>query len=223
MAQIEKNTLQFLRELKENNHRPWFQQHKPRYETGRDNVKSFLNVLEMEMNKTDDIEGSKLFRIYRDVRFSKDKTPYKSSFSMFLIRRKPDLRGGYYVKIGADEGFIGCGFWRPNSADLKLIREHIASDAGELRKIISEKKFVNTFETLDGDQVKTAPKGYSKDHPAIDLLRYKQFLVSKKYSIKEVSSANFVKAVVKDFQAIRPFFNYMSYILGHDLDGVPLY
>ena len=221
--QIEKTTLQFLKQLKSNNNRPWFQENKPKYEASQANIKAFLGALELEMNKKDDIEKSKLFRIYRDVRFSKDKTPYKSNFSMSLSRRKPYLRGGYYLSIGPQESFIGCGFWMPNSADIKLIRDHIAQDDKPLRKIIKAKKFMDTFGTLDGEQIKTAPKGFSKDHPAIDLLRYKQFLVSKKYSDKEVLDPSFLKVVVKDFGSIRPFFDYMSQILGHDLDGVPLY
>ena len=223
MASISKKTISFLSELKDNNHREWFQENKPRFLEAQEEAKSFLKSWETEMNKYDDIEAAKLFRIYRDVRFSKDKTPYKSSFNMSMSRRKPHLRGGYYVSIGADEGFIGCGFWGPNSADLKRIREHIASDASEIKKIISESNFTKVFGTLDGEKVKTAPKGYAKDHPSIEFLRYKQFLASKKYSKKEMTASSFLSKVVSDFQAIRPFFDYMSYILGHDLDGVPSY
>jgi uncharacterized protein (TIGR02453 family) len=223
MASISKDTLLFLSDLKENNHRPWFQENKARFDHAKENVSLFLQNLESEMNKTDEIDHAKLYRIYRDVRFSKDKTPYKSSLSMYLSRRKPELRGGYYVSIGADEGFIGCGFWGPNTADLNRIREHISSEPDELRKIINEKIFLKTFKTLDGNQLKTSPRGYAKDHPAVDLLRYKQYLASKRYNTDEMLKPGFYKKVAKDFQAIRPFFDYMSYILGHDLNGVPIY
>jgi len=220
---IHKKTHKFLKDLTKNNNRQWFQEHKDQYDIVHQNAKDFMNALNDEMNKIDRIEKSKLFRIYRDVRFSKDKTPYNPAFRMSYTREKPYLRGGYYLGIGPTETFLGAGFWNPSPADLRLIRYNIAQDAKPLRKIMKAKKFVDTFGEMHGDQVKSAPKGYAKDHHNIDLLRYKQLVVSKHYSVKDTMDNSFIKQVAKDFKVVRPFFDYMSDILGHDLNGEPLY
>ncbi len=220
---ISKKTIKFVTDLSKNNNRTWFQDHKAQYDVAQQNAKDFMADLTDELSKHDRIEKSKLFRIYRDVRFSKDKTPYNPAFRMSFNREKPYLRGGYYLGISPTETFLGAGFWNPAPADLKLIRDHIAQDATPLRKLFKAKKFVDTFGAIGGDQVKSAPKGYSKDHPNIDLLRFKQLVVSKTYTKAETTAEGFVTQVAKDFRAIRPFFDYMSDILGHDLNGEPLY
>ena len=222
-AQIQSSTFKFLRDIRKNNNRNWFNDNKLKYQSARENVKEFLTALESEMNKFDEIEKTKLFRIYRDVRFSKDKTPYNSHFSMSLSRAGHFRRGGYFLKVTPGNTHIAGGFWAPNPRDMKLIRDHISTDPKPLRKIINSKSFKDTFGTLIGEQVKTAPKGYSKDDPAIDLLRYKQLFVSKKIPDKHVTAPTFLKEVVSTYKKMEPFFNYMTDILTHDLNGVPLY
>lgn len=216
----------FLKELKANNDRSWFADHKPRYQEEHQHIITFADALITEMNKHDKIEtpsGKKsLFRIYRDTRFSKDKTPYKIHFSGQLKRATKLLRGGYYFHIQPGGSFIAGGFWAPNSPDLKRIREDIAFDDKPLRKIINDTTFVDTFGSLKGDTVKTAPKGFSKEHPAIDLIRHKQFVVTKEFSDKEVQSASFLPAVVTAFGHLRPFFDYMSEVLTTDANGLPI-
>lgn len=223
MSVISKETLAFLSKIEKNNNRPWFEKNKSLYEIAHTNIKDFQEALVTEMTKVDDIESQKIFRIYRDVRFSKDKTPYNAQFKLSMTRKKPFLRGGYFLAIGPKESFTAAGFWNPNPHDLKLIRENIAVDDKPLRKIIKAKKFKDTYQTLDGDAVKTAPKGFAKDHHAIDLIRHKQFIVSKNYTKKQTLEKSFIKDVVKDYKAIRPFFDYMSEILTHNLNGEPLY
>ena len=223
MTQIDKSALKFLKDIAKNNNRDWFTKNKPRYQEAQVNLKAFLADLEKEMNKNDEIEKTKLFRIYRDVRFSKDKTPYNGHFSMSLSRAGKFRRGGYFLKIKPGETFLAAGFWNPESSDMKLIRSHIASDAKPLRKIINSKKFKDYFGELEGEQLKSAPRGFDKDHKDLDLLRYKQFIVTKHFKDSEVTSDSFLKEIVKGYKNIRPFFNYMSDILTHDLDGVPLY
>lgn len=222
MSIITKKEFDFLKDIKKNNNRDWFAKNKPRYEESYNNVKAFFSALETEMVKHDMIEKTKVYRIYRDVRFSKDKTPYKSSLSGGFRRQKPALRGGYYVHIEPGASMVGGGFWGPESSDLKLIRSHIAADDKQIRKVLKAKKFVDTWGELNGNQLKTAPKGYPKDHPAIDLLRFKQMYVSRHLSDKEVLSKDFVKNVNSYFKTLRPYFNYMSDILSHDLNGVSL-
>ena len=220
---IDKSTIQFLKKLKKNNTREWFHDNKASYKQAHDNFKSVIADVETEMNKIDVIEKVKHFRIYRDVRFSKDKTPYNTHFSASISREGAHRRGGYYLRISTEGHFIVGGFWNPEPKDMKLIRGHIAAEPNRLRKVLKSKTFTNYFGELHGEQVKTAPKGFSKDDKAIDLLRYKQLLAHKQIKEGDVVAANYVKEVVKTFKAMHPFFNYMTDILTHDLDGIPLY
>lgn len=223
MISVEKSTLKFLKDLGKNNTREWFNDHRDEYEDVKTNAKAFLADLEAEMNKTDVIEKTKLFRIHRDVRFSKDKTPYNTHISMSMSREGALRRGGYYLRITPGASVVACGFWAPNAEDLKLIRSHISADSKPLRKILGSKKFKDVFGSLEGEQVKTAPRGFDKYHPDLDLIRHKQLIVTKSFSDKEVLDPKFMKEVVNSYKAIRPFFDYMSDILTHDLNGVPLY
>lgn len=223
MAQIEKSTFKFLKDIRKNNNREWFHENKPVYTEANTNMKDFLSHIEEELNKIDVIEKKKLFRIYRDVRFSKDKTPYNSHFSMSLGREGAFRRGGYFLKVTPGGSMVGGGFYNPNPKDIKLIRDHISVDDKPLRKVLAAKKFKDTFGVLMGDQVKSAPRGYDKDHPSIDLLRYKSMYVFKSFKDSEVLSPKFSSEVIKVYKAIQPFFQYMTDILTHDLDGVPLY
>ena len=224
---ISKEGLDFLKKIKKNNNREWFTDHKDEYLISHQNAIIFADGLIELMNKQDDIEtvsGKKsLYRIYRDVRFSKNKTPYKTHWGGYLTRATNQLRGGYYFHIEPGNSFVGGGFWQPNSEDLKRIRTNIDGDDTGLRAVLSDIKFKKTFGELLGDQVKTAPQGYKKDHPSIDLLRYKQFLVMKKFTDKEVLDEGFTKEVIKTYSAMRPFFDHMSEVLTTDANGEPLY
>jgi len=220
---IAKSTIDFCKKLEKNNNREWFKAHDPIYRAALENVKAFQKKLSSEMDKIDEIDKQKMYRIYRDVRFSKDKTPYNPDFRLSFSREGAHRRGGYYLRIAPKETYVACGFWGPEPKDLKLIRDHIALDDKPLRKILKSKKFKEHFGSLQGDQVKSAPKGFSKDHPAIDLLRFKQMYVSRKIDNKVVFTDAFVKEIIKSYKAIRPYFDYMSEILTHDLNGVPLY
>ncbi len=225
--QIQPSNLEFLKNLSENNDRDWFNAHKDQYLHAHENLIFFADAVLAEMQQIDNIEtptGKKsLHRIYRDVRFSKNKAPYKNNWSGSFKRATDLLRGGYYFHIDADSAFIGGGFWGPSPADLKRIRQEIAANPEELRAILADKTFKDTFGVLQGEQVKTAPKGYKKDHPAIDLLRFKRLYVAKKFTKKEVLSPDFYLNVADTFKKMRPFFDYMSEVLTTDENGVPLF
>jgi uncharacterized protein (TIGR02453 family) len=224
---IEKSTLDFLRKLSANNNREWFAVHKGKYEAAKENAEQFVDALIAKMNVHDQLEtpsGKKsLYRIYNDVRFSKDKAPYTGRFSGYLRRQKPSLRGGYYFWIRPGNSAIGCGFAYPNPDDLKRIRQDIEINYKDWTRMLKAKNIVSTFGTMEGDQVATAPRGYQNDHPAIALLRYKQFWFERSFSDKEVLSVDFLNEINKSFKAIRPFFNYMSEVLTTDLNGEPLH
>lgn len=224
LPQVHKSGFDFLNALKKNNNRDWFNAHKATFEAEQNLMVVFAEALLQALSTHDEIEtpsGKKsLHRIYRDTRFSADKTPYKTNWSGHYRRATKYRRGGYYFHIEPGNTFIAGGFWGPNPADLKRIRDDIAFDAAPLRKVINSRTFKDTFGTLKGEQVKTAPKGYPADHEAIDLLRYKQFLLIKKFSDKEVLSEDFLKAVNQVFKNMRPFLDYMSEVLSTDANGL---
>lgn len=217
-----KNTFDFLVQLAENNNKQWFADYKNEFDELNKKSKVFFTSIFDELNKTDDIEEMKMFRIYRDVRFSKDKTPYKTHFSCAFVRKKPQLRGGYYLHLQPNESFIGGGFWDPNPEDLLRIRKEFEYDAQSINKIINEEQFIKTFGSLQGEELKSAPKGFDKNHKNIHLIKKKQFLVMKKYINEEVFADDFQSKVVKDFQVMRPFFDYMSDVLTTDSNGVSI-
>ena len=222
MNTINPDVLTFYKSLSENNNRKWFENEKSRFKSLESEVKAFNNTVKNGLERTDNIEKVKMFRIYRDVRFSKDKTPYKTHFGTSFHRKKPNLRGGYYIHIAPNKSFIATGFWNPNPLDLLRIRKELEIDAQELRDILAAFDLKKVWGDLKGDFVKTAPKGFSKDHPNIDLIRQKQYLFIKNFEDKSVLSSDFQKHVIDNFTSIRPFFDYMTNVLTTDLNGVSL-
>jgi uncharacterized protein (TIGR02453 family) len=220
---IPASVFEFLTDIKNNNNREWFAENKKRYQDQHELVVSFADALIDKMQTVDSIEtpsGKKsIFRIYKDVRFSKDKSPYKINIGGHMSRATKYLRGGYYFHIEPGNCFVGGGFWSPSPEDLKHIREQIAADPEPLRAILASKEFTFHFGELQGEKLKSAPKGFDKNHPAIDLINYKQFLISKKLTDKEVMSDNYLETLFETFKAMRPFFDYMSEILTTDLNG----
>jgi len=221
-----RNTFKFLTKLDKNNNRNWFQENKGMYEKSHQEMLNFADRLLAEMNNHDIIEtasGKKsLFRIYRDVRFGKDKTPYKTNWGGGMRRASAERRGGYYYQVGPKGSFVMGGFFGPNKEDLLHIRRQIAQDADPLRDIINSNRFKEFFGMLNGSQLKTAPKGFDKDHPEIDLLRYKQLILRHDFTSEEVSNNDFPIIASSAFSQMRPFLDYMSEILTTDLNGQSL-
>ncbi len=223
-ATVSKDVFSFFKKLEKNNNRDWFNANKPEFKAIEKDVKAFYNSIFENLNMHDDIDKLKIFRIYRDVRFSKNKLPYKTHFGGSFHRTKPRLRGGYYLHIQPNnESFIATGFWEPAKEDLLRIRKEFEMDDAEIRDILANRDFNSIWgNTFVGDEVKTAPKGFSKEHKAIDLIKKKQYIFTKKYTDKEVLSAHFITEVDQAFKAIRPFFDYMSDVLTTDLNGVSM-
>jgi uncharacterized protein (TIGR02453 family) len=225
-TQIDKATFDFLKALNRNNNRDWFQQHKSTVQKAQDNVGGFLDALMAEMNKHDRLETRSgkqcLYRIYNDVRFSADKTPYNPRFAGSFRRIKPWLRGGYYFWLKPGASRVGCGFTYPNAEDLTRVRHDIATNYGDWKKLLANKKLVSTFGAMCGDQVKTAPRGFAKDDPAIELLRFKQYWFEHHFTDAEVLSPKFLQHANQTFKNIRPFFDYMTEVLTTDANGVSL-
>ena len=223
---IHRSGFDYLQKLKKNNHRDWFNDNKATYQKELEQVELFAEALLRELNKHDEIEtpsGKKsLHRIYRDIRFSNDKTPYKTNWSGNFKRATKYRRGGYYFHLEPGNSYLAGGFWAPNAPDIKRVRDEIAFDAAPLRKILKSKTFTNTFGALQGEQLKTAPKGFDAGHEAIDLLRYKQFLLIRRFSDKEVLGEGFLNEANATYRNMRPFFDYLSEVLTTDTNGLEL-
>ena len=220
---VQNRALEFLKKLALNNNRDWFNEHKKEFKSVEADIKIVYNTVFNNLKVHDDVDTMKLFRIYRDVRFSKNKLPYKTHFGGSFSRVKPALRGGYYLHIAPnDESFIATGFWEPNKEDLLRIRKEIEMDEEEMRGIINQSSLKDIWGNLIGDELVSAPRGFDKNHKAIDLIRKKQYIFTKKFTDKDVLSEDFIYEVNIAFKAIRPYFNYMSDVLTTDLNGESL-
>jgi uncharacterized protein (TIGR02453 family) len=219
---INKEVLNFLKDLEKNNNREWFDAHKTTFKKHETAVRQVFSAVLEKFKAHDDIEKLKMFRIYRDVRFSKDKTPYKSHIAGSFIRNGAKLRGGYYMHIKPGNTFIAAGFWEPNKEDLFRIRKELALDADEFREIISNVSFKKIWGDLEGDELKTAPKGFDKGHKNIDLIKKKQFIFTRNFTDEAVLATDFADKITNSFVTLKPYFDLMSDILTTDLNGESL-
>jgi uncharacterized protein (TIGR02453 family) len=221
---IPASSLDFLNTLKQNNNREWFNNHKDEFAEQQLFIEKFADLLLAGLNEHDLIEtpsGKKsLYRIYRDARFSANKTPYKTHWSGHFTRATKQRRGGYYFHIEPGNTYIAGGFQNPGPPDLKRIRDDINFDDMPLRAILNSKSFISAFGTLQGDKVQTAPKGFTAANKAIDLLCYKQFKLIRRFTDEQVLAASFLTEAGSTFKNMRPFFDYMSDVLTTDINGV---
>jgi uncharacterized protein (TIGR02453 family) len=227
MITITPSTFKFLKDLHNNNHRDWFYAHKAAYTDAQTNMAGFVDALIKMMNTHDVIEtesGKKaLFRIYNDVRFKKDKAPYNPRFAFGLRRAGKQRRGGYYMQIAPGNSFLAGGFFAPNAADLLRIRHDISDHYTDWKKLLAKKQIKENFgELVNQRRLATCPKGFSKDDPAIELLRLQQFIFRHHFTDKEIVTPDFLNRVHTLFKAFRPYFDYMSEVLTTDRNGEPL-
>lgn len=216
---LNKSIYKFLLELRENNNRDWFHANKKSYDQAKNDFELFV-ALTIEQIKTIDprISGLQakdcIFRIFRDTRFSENKTPYKTNFGAFLSSGGRKSRsGGYYIHIEPEACFLGGGCYRPAPNVLRAIREDIFHKPMDLKKIINSNEFTKHFPELYGDKLKTAPRGYPKDFKHIDLLNYKNYAVGKMIPDQTANSDLFSNEIEKTFKALYPLNQYLNYII----------
>jgi uncharacterized protein (TIGR02453 family) len=208
-------TLDFLRDLRAHNNKPWFDTNRARYTEASAAFERLVTDLIARFEPVDDLGDVSakecIFRINRDTRFSADKSPYKSSMGALLARggRKHSGRS-YYLHIEPDGGsLLAGGFFAPTPAELDRVRQAIARDASELKTIITSADFARYFGTMQGETLKVAPQGYPKDHPDVALLRYKQFLAEHPMSDEQVLARDLIPHILSVFMAIKPFVSYL--------------
>ena len=210
--------IRFLRELTKNNQRDWFQQNKQRYENEvREPARAFIRAFAAPLKKispmlvADDRRvGGSLMRVYRDTRFSKDKTPYKTNLGIqFRHEMGKDVHApGLYLHLAPDECFLAAGLWRPDNKVLRQIRDAIVDEPGVWKRVRDGKKFRAEFD-FAGEQLKTAPRGYDKQHAMIDDLRRTSFVVVKSLKQRDASTKGFLKKTAESFAASKPFMRYL--------------
>ncbi|MES2388618.1 MAG: DUF2461 domain-containing protein [Bacteroidota bacterium] len=215
MSSISPDTLTFLSDLKENNNRPWFEINKPRYEAARANFVDFIAELQAKLLEIEPIvqKDPKKFpyRIYRDVRFSKNKDPYKLNISA-LIERAPNFKKmPMYIHIQpGNNSFLAGGAWEPEKEQLKAIRSEIDYNGDKLVKILAGKPFKTHFKISEADKLKTVPKGYNADNPHIEFLKLKQFIISKPFTDEEITAPDFADRIIEAYKAALGFLAFFD-------------
>ena len=212
---ISSHTFQYLQDLKNNNTREWFHANKKRYDTVKSDFEETIKELIGSIGEFENMTGVEVkhcnYRIARDVRFTNDKAPYKSWLSAsFSEGGRKSGRMDFYLHIQEDESFLGGGMWSPTPEQLAKYRQEIDYNAQEFKAIIQDANFVKTFGNIQGEAVKSSPKGYSKDHPEIELIRFKQVFFMHNFTKEEVCSPDFVNNVTQTAKTLKPFLDYFN-------------
>lgn len=216
---LSKNSLQFLDDLKANNNRDWFLDNKKRYEVFKKDylqlVADFLDAMKPLDPSLEMLEVKNCsFRINRDIRFSKDKSPYKDHVGIWISSGSKGMnRSGYYVHIARSGSFIAGGFYCPEADDLKKVRKEIAYFHEDLEEIMNNKSFQKEFGDFDRNEknlLKNPPRGYEKDHPAIEFLKLKSFETSQKFDVEEVLKEDFVSKMTQKLIVLKPLNDFIN-------------
>ncbi|HET8828130.1 MAG TPA: DUF2461 domain-containing protein [Pelobium sp.] len=219
MTTISAKTFDFLKQLAANNNREWFQENKATYLAAKENVESFAQEVidafrKYNRNISPELTGKKsVMRIYRDVRFSKNKLPYKNNFGISISASPEGIHGpGYFIQLQPNQSFVAGGMWMPDGEHLKLIRQEIDYNAGSLLEILRAKSFKDFFGDglQQNDKLKTSPKNYEASHPNIDLLKLKSFTVSSFFNDKDLQKEGITHQIVNCLQEIMPLNNFLQ-------------
>ena len=218
MPVISKESFQFLQQIALNNNKSWFEKNRSRYEKARAEWIAVVGKVVEGILKVESIpekEPAKyVHRIYRDIRFSKDKTPYKKFFSAIIERGPEDRKCPIYLQFQPGRSMVGGGIWDPPPEILKKIRQEIDYNATGLKKVIHSKEFLKYFGKISGDKLSRPPKGYEADHPNIELLKFKQLFIQRLFDDELVLSKQLIPEIIKSYKAALPFFNFFDVAMG---------
>lgn len=214
---LQPSTLKFLKSLRLNNNKVWFDEHKTEYQAAKADFESMVQQLIDGLSKQEpSMQGLQLkdcvFRIYKDVRFSKDKTPYKVNLAAsFQAGGKKSTLAGYYFHMEpGGNSFAGGGLWMPGAPELKKLRQEIDYNFQEFEQLISHKEFIKQFGKIEGEALKTAPQGYQPDNPAIAYLKLKSFVVSHPFTDEACTQPALVREILKTFTVMQPFIQFIN-------------
>ena len=211
---ITQETFNFFKQIEENNNKVWFENNRPLYEAAKANYLEFMGDLIPKIKQIDQIVEKDLkkyaSRIHRDVRFSKNKSPYKNNISSLIERELDYKKCPFYIHIQPNGSFMGAGVYQPDPALLKKVRQEIDYNSSELHKIIGKQSFKDTFGKITGDSLVRPPKGYEEDNPNIELLKLKFYIVRKDFSDEEVMSPDFAGKIAEIYREALPFFEFLD-------------
>lgn len=214
-----------MKDLKQNNNREWFQEHKKGYHAARKDMEGLVASVLAELPRVDqDIAGLQpkdfMFRIYRDVRFSKNKAPYKTNFGASIAKGgKRSPFPGYYIHIEPGRSFWGGGLYMPGGPILRAVRQEIDYNQEAFEQIVRDRSFKKTYGELWGEKLKTAPQGYGQDHPAIEWLRMKSFIAFKEVEDQDILSEGIVEQIIRDFSTLKPLIDFLKMPLYDEPSG----
>lgn len=214
---VQAGTIKFLEQLSKNNNKPWFDEHREAYAAAKEDFEGIVTDILAALSEKEPLFKEQkakdcIFRIFRDVRFGKDKTPYKAHFGAFFSRGGRKFPGaGYYLHLEpGGNSFAGGGLWVPEAPLLKAVRQEIDYNFAEFSKIMADKKFGKFFEQVNGEQLKKLPAGYEADNPAMAYLKMKSFTVSHKLADTDLAGKGFEKKVMEVFNAMHPFIDFLN-------------
>ena len=217
---LQASTLKFLKDLKKNNNKPWFDANRKRYEDAKTDFANFIQqVIDVHGKKDKTISSLKakdcMFRINRDIRFSKDKSPYKTNFGASINKggKKAFATAGYYFHLEPGQCFVGGGIYQPGPEELKKVRQEIDYNFNEFKKIITSKKFRSVYEDLDKSKeflLSRVPKGYEPDNPAEEYLKLKSYIALSSISDAEITSKNLLKITTDAFATLQPLVDFVN-------------
>lgn len=218
MSVISKDTFRFLQQISVNNNKTWFEKNRPLYEKAKSEYISFIKKLIEGIRNIENIPekdpAKYVMRIYRDIRFSKDKTPYKIFFGSIIDRGSDNSKCPLYLQIQPGKSMMGGGIWDPPPEVLKNVRQEIDYNANGLIKIIHSKEFLKHFGKMSGEKLARPPKGYHADNPNIELLKFKQLFIQRDFDDDLVLSRQLIPEILKSYKAALPFFNYFDIARG---------
>lgn len=216
---LQPSTLQFLKEIKLNNNKPWFDAHRKDYEAAKEDFSNFVQKLIDQFGKKEPAVSHLkardcMYRINRDVRFSKDKSPYKTNMGAYInAQGKKSMTGGYYFHFEPGNSFVGGGMWHPMPEQLNKVRQEIDYNFSDFKKIVSSKKFKDVYAGLSTDKeyvLSRVPKGYEADNPAAEYLKHKSFVVMAPVSDNELIDKSLANQAVKGFEALKPMVDFLN-------------
>jgi uncharacterized protein (TIGR02453 family) len=216
---LQSSTLKFLKNLKKNNNKPWFDAHRKEYEAAKEDFENFIQAVLDKHSKNDpdlrELTAKKcMFRINRDIRFSKDKSPYKTNFGASMDKGgKKSGFAGYYFHLEPGKSFLGGGLWMPQPDALKKVRQEIDYCLDEFKKVINARKFKMIYGDLYADEgtlLSKVPQGFEKDNPAAEYLKFKSWLVLADLSDADLTSKDLVKKTIDAFSTLQPFVKFLN-------------
>jgi uncharacterized protein (TIGR02453 family) len=214
---LQPSTITFIQNIIENNNKPWFDKNKQAYTAAKEDFETVVTSILAGLSEIEPLFKEQkakdcIYRIFRDVRFSKDKTPYKGHFGAYFStggRKSPGA--GYYLHVEpGGKSFVGGGLWAPEGPLLKAVRQEIDYNFSEFTKIVEDKKFIKTFGKINGEQLKTLPQGYAADNSAIEYLKFKSFTAGHNLPDTELTSKKYIKTVLDVFSTIHPLIMFLN-------------